>query len=232
MAGFDTQFLLSILTIVVIDLLLSGDNAVVIALAVKSLPQRERKMGIIFGTSLAVVLRIVLTFFAAKLLGLSFVKLVGGLLLLWIAVKLLAQDEEEHHGGHAASSLWTAMTYIVVADVTMSTDNILAIAGASHGSGALLIFGLGLSIPLMLFTSNLLSRFMERYPVIVVIGAAILGRVAGDMIMSDPWVVATLHPAKWLDYVVQALAVVGVVVAGRWLGRGQENTMVGNVPES
>ena len=232
MAGFDTQFLLSVLTIVVIDLLLSGDNAVVIALAVKSLPARERRLGIIFGTSLAVILRVLLTFFAAKLLGLSLVKLVGGILLLWIAAKLMAQDEGEHHGGKVASSLWTAMTYIVIADVTMSTDNILAIAGASEGSGPLLIFGLGLSIPLMLFTSNLLSPFMERYPAIVLIGAAILGRVAGDMIMSDPWVVDRLHPSKWLDYGVQALAAIGVVVVGKWMGRAQENTMVGNVPES
>lgn len=232
MEGFDTQFLLSILTIVVIDLLLSGDNAVVIALAVRSLPPKQRKIGMLAGTGLAVILRIILTFFAAKLLGLSYVKLIGGILLLWIAVKLMAQDEGEHSGGKVASSLWNAMVYIVVADVTMSTDNILAIAGASEGSGPLLIFGLGLSIPLMLFTSNLLSRLMEKYPIIVIIGAAILGRVAGDMIMSDPFIMQTFQPAKWLDYGFQAAAAIGVVLVGRWLGRTQGNTMVSNAPEA
>lgn len=212
-----TQFLLDILAIVLIDLLLAGDNAVVIALAVKSLPERERRIGITAGAAFAVVLRIGLTFFAAQLLQIQFVKLIGGLLILWIAVKLLVQDAEDEEGGKEATTLWQAMLYIVIADITMSTDNILAIAGTSKGNVGLLIFGLGLSIPFVVFTSNLLSRIMDRFPIIVWIGAAILGRVGGEMIMTDPWVHTTFHPAKWLEYAVQVALTVGVVAMGKLL---------------
>lgn len=222
MQGLDTQFLLDVFSIVLIDIILSGDNAVVIALAVKSLRPKERKFGILFGSGLAVALRFVLTFYAAQVLQVPFLKFVGGVLLFWIGAKLLAQDEKEHSGGKEASTLLQAMIYIVVADVTMSVDNILAIAGVSKGHVGLLIFGFGLSIPLILFTSSLLSRLMERYPVIVIIGAAILGRVGAEMIMSDPWVVQSYHPEKWLDYTMQAVGAVVVVVAGRWLGHRKE----------
>jgi YjbE family integral membrane protein len=216
---FNTQFLLDILSIVLIDLLLAGDNAVVIALAVKSLPAREKKIGIMAGAGLAVALRIVLTFFAAQLLLLQFVKLVGGLLILWIAVKLLMDDAGEEEGGKQATTLFQAMIYILIADLTMSTDNILAIAGTSKGNLGLLIFGLGLSIPFVVFTSNLLSTIMDRFPVIVLLGAAILGRVGGEMIMTDPWVHQTFHPSKTLEYVVQVVLAVGVVAAGKLLAR-------------
>ncbi|MCZ2151917.1 MAG: TerC family protein [Bryobacterales bacterium] len=216
---FSTQFLLDILAIVLIDLLLAGDNAVVIALAVKSLGPRERKAGIAIGAGLAVALRIVLTFFAAKLLLLEFVKLTGGLLILWIAVKLLVDDTSGDHGSKEAKTLWQAMVYIVIADITMSTDNILAIAGTSKGHLGLLIFGLGLSIPFVVFTSNLLAAIMDRFPVIVVIGAAILGRVGGEMIMTDPWVHAMAEPAKWEEYLAQAALAVGVVAAGKYIAK-------------
>jgi len=216
---FTTQFLLDILSIVLIDLLLAGDNAVVIALAVKSLPEREKKIGIMLGAGLAVVLRIGLTFFASQLLLIQFVKLIGGLLILYIAVKLLIQDSDDGHSSKEATTLWQAMTYIVIADITMSTDNILAIAGTSKGHLGLLIFGLGLSIPFVVFTSNLLSTIMGRYPIIVPIGAAILGRVGGEMIMTDPWMHTNFHPAKWLEYTVQAVLAIGVVVVGRYLAR-------------
>jgi len=216
---FSTQFLLDILAIVLIDLLLAGDNAVVIALAVKSLGPRERKVGIAVGAGLAVALRIVLTFFASKLLLLEFVKLTGGLLILWIAVKLLVDDTSGGHGSKEARTLWQAMVYIVIADITMSTDNILAIAGTSKGHLGLLIFGLGLSIPFVVFTSNLLAVIMDRFPVIVVIGAAILGRVGGEMIITDPWVHALAEPAKWVEYVAQAVLAVGVVAAGKYFAK-------------
>lgn len=215
----NTQFLLDILSIVLIDLLLAGDNAVVIALAVKTLPPKERKWGITAGAGLAVVLRIGLTFFAAQLLLIQFVKLIGGILILWIAVKLLMDDTSDQEGGKQASTLWQAMIYILIADITMSTDNILAIAGTSKGNIGLLIFGLGLSIPFVVFTSNLLSTIMDRFPVIVIIGAAILGRVGGEMIMGDPWVEQTFNPPHWLDYAVQAALAVGVVAAGKLLAR-------------
>ena len=213
------QFLLDILAIVLIDLLLAGDNAVVIALAVKSLPPKERNIGITLGAGLAVGLRIVLTFFAAQLLQVQFVKLIGGLLILWIAVKLLVQDAQEAEGGREAATLWQAMIYIVVADVTMSTDNILAIAGTSKGNVGLLVFGLGLSIPFVVFTSNILSRIMDRFPIIVWIGAAILGRVGGEMIMTDPWVKTTFDPPRWLEWGVQVFLTVGVVALGKLLIR-------------
>jgi len=214
-----TEFLLKIISIVLIDLLLAGDNAVVIALAVKSLPPKERKIGIMAGAGMAVVLRIGLTFFAAKLLLIQFVKLIGGIAILWIAVKLLSDQAGEEEGGKEAKTLWQAMVYILIADLTMSTDNILAVAGTSEGHLGLLIFGLGLSIPFVVFTSNLLSNIMDRFPIIVPIGAAILGRVGGDMIITDPWVHKTLHPAPWVEYAVQAALAIGVVVVGRWIGR-------------
>jgi YjbE family integral membrane protein len=215
---FSSQFLLDILSIVLIDLLLAGDNAVIIAMAVKSLPPREKKIGISLGAGLAVGLRIVLTFFAAQLLLVQFVKLIGGILILWIAVKLLGDDTSHQPGEHKeAATLWQAMVYITIADVTMSTDNILAIAGTSKGHVGLLMFGLGLSIPFVVFTSNLLSQIMERYPIIIVIGAAILGRVGGEMIITDPYVTQMMHPPKWLEYGMQAVLAVAVVVAGRWV---------------
>ncbi|MBV6432947.1 MAG: hypothetical protein IANPNBLG_03094 [Bryobacteraceae bacterium] len=189
----------------------------VIALAVKSLGPRERKVGIGVGAGLAVALRIVLTFFAAKLLLIEFVKLAGGVLILWIAVKLLVDDTSESHGTKEANTLWQAMVYILIADITMSTDNILAIAGTSKGHLGLLIFGLGLSIPFVVFTSNLLAAVMDRFPVIVVIGAAILGRVGGEMILTDPWVHGMFKPAKWVEYLAQAVFAVGVVAAGKYI---------------
>lgn len=210
----------AIVSIVLIDLLLAGDNAVVIALAVKTLPPKERRLGIILGAGLAVALRIVLTFFAAQLLLVEFVKLAGGVLILWIAVKLLADAAEtEVPGVRQARSIWQAMWYIVVADITMSTDNILAIAGTSQGNIWLLIFGLGLSIPFVVFTSTLLARIMDRWPVIVWLGSAILGRVGGDMIISDPWIQRRFDPPQWLEIAVQALFTVAVLAAGWLLSR-------------
>lgn len=227
---FTTEFLVKIVSIVLIDLLLAGDNAVVIALAVKSLPARERKIGIMAGAGMAVVLRIGLTFFAAQLLLIQFVKLIGGLLILWIAVKLLSDQAGEEEGGKEAKTLWQAMLYILIADLTMSTDNILAVAGTSEGHLGLLIFGLGLSIPFVVFTSNLLSNIMDRFPIIVPIGAAILGRVGGDMIMTDPWVHKHLHPPAWLEYAVQVLCAIGVVAVGRWIGRRARAAHPAEVP--
>ena len=212
----DLQLLIDCLTIVLIDLLLAGDNAVVIALAVKSLPPKERKLGIAVGSGLAVVLRVALTFFAAQLLLVPFVKLAGGVLVLWIAVKLLTENEEDV-SGKRARSLWHAMWLILVADVTMSADNILAVAGTSKGNLWLLIFGLGLSIPFVVFTSNLLARVMDRFPWVVWLGSAILGRVGADMIMSDPYVEKTLAPSLALSIAVQAICAIGVLLVGKAL---------------
>lgn len=230
---FTADKLLAALNIVFIDILLAGDNAVLIALAVRRLTPRERQLGIAFGSMAAVVLRIVLTFFATKMLAIPFLKIVGGLLILWIAVKLLVQGEEAAEGGKEATSLLQAMWMILIADLTMSLDNIIAIAGASKGHIELVIFGLILSIPFVVFASNWLSGLMERYPIIVTIGAAILGKVAGEMIIGDPWTQRTFSPPHWFDWLTQAALAASVVLVGRWLcarhrrGRCAEDVDVG-----
>jgi len=217
LAKLDWAFFLGILNIVIIDLILAGDNAVVIAMAVRSLPRQQRKWGIILGAGAAVVLRVVLTFFVAQLLEISFIKLAGGVLIAWIAVKLFLEGAPEQTDKEART-LWQAMQLIVIADITMSTDNVLAVAGASHGNPFLLIFGLALSIPFVVFTSNLLAMLMDRYPIIIYLGAAVLGRVAGEMIFTDPVVVRWLQMPTWFNYAMEAVFAVGVIVVGKlWI---------------
>ena len=214
---FDAQFLLDALAIVLIDIILAGDNAVVIAMAVQALPHAQRRVGILAGAGLAVALRVTLTFFAAQLLQTQFVKLAGGALVLWIGVKLLAESGGDEQG-RQARNIWDAMWLILVADVTMSTDNILAIAGASKGNFGLVLFGLALSIPFVVFASQILSGLMDRYPIIMYLGSAVLGRVGGEMLMTDPFVTTNLHPPHWSIYAAQVVLAVGVVVIG-WLLR-------------
>ena len=214
------EWVLATLSIVFIDIVLAGDNAVVIALAVRRLEKRERLWGILLGSGMAVLLRVGLTFVAAQLLALSYVKLFGGLLILWIAVKLLLDNTGEDESKGEARNLWQAVWLIIVADITMSLDNVLAVAGASRGSFGLLLFGLGLSIPLVVFTSNLLAKLMDRYPVIIYVGSAILGKVGGDMIMTDPLVADRLRPEPWLVHAVEGLLALGVIlVALAWRRR-------------
>jgi YjbE family integral membrane protein len=197
--GATGEWLLAILNIVWIDLVLAGDNAVVIALAVRNLPARQRLIGIIAGAGAAVLLRVALTFVATQLLAIRFVQLGGGVMILWIALKLLRQNEgAPEEGGAGARGMWQAVWMIVVADITMSLDNVLAVAGASRGHFGLLLFGLALSIPLVVFASNLISRLMARFQIVVFIGAAILGKVGGEMILSDPVVAGVLQP-WWQD---------------------------------
>jgi YjbE family integral membrane protein len=214
-------FLFDAFSIVLIDILLSGDNSVVIAMAVRSLPPAQRKLGIALGAGVAALLRIALTFFAGRLLTLNYVQFVGGLLILWIAVKLLTDAGEAASGRPQASSLWNAMWIILVADVTMSVDNILAVAAASKGSLPLLIFGLTLSIIFVVFTSNFLSRLMDRFPIVIYVGAAILGRVGGDMIVSDPWIENWLEPSRMVAIGVQVFFAVAVLAVGRLLVKRQ-----------
>ena len=205
------QFLSAILSIVLIDIVLAGDNAVVIALVVRTLPRPQRLWGTFLGAGLAVLLRVALTAAAARLMSVNYIRLVGGLLILWIAVKLLLQEADGKAGGRKAGTLWQAVWLIMVADVSMSLDNVLAVAGASKGHLGLLLFGLGLSIPLVVFTSNLLARLMDRYPVIIYIGAALLGKVGGEMIMTDRLTTTLLAPPAWLVGVVEAALAAGVI---------------------
>lgn len=226
--SFDLQFLTGLISIVIIDLILAGDNAVVIAMAVRSLPPKQRIRGICWGAGAAVLLRVLATFFVSQLLLINFIKLAGGLLILWIAVKLFIEGVPEEGIEREAATIAQAVKLIVIADITMSIDNMLAVGGASHGNMFLLLFGLGLSIPLVVFTSNLLSMLMDRYPIIIYLGAAVLGRVGGEMIMTDPIVAGYLEPSKTVQYVVEATLAVGVIVAGKlwmkWVKRSEGTT--------
>lgn len=213
-----TAFWIAVGQIILIDIVLSGDNAVVIALACRNLSPEQRKKGILWGVAGAVSLRVVLTVFAALVMNLPWLKLIGGLLLVWIAVKLMLPEDEDGHDIESSSNLWGAVKTIVIADFVMSLDNVIAVAGAAHGSLALLLFGLAVSIPLIVWSSQLILHWMERFPSIVLFGAGLLGYVAGQMIFSDPGVMALLPPlpdgAAKVAGVVGAVLVVGV---GRWL---------------
>jgi YjbE family integral membrane protein len=234
--SFDLAFLSALFSIVIIDLILAGDNAVVIAMAVRSLPHEQRKKGILFGAAAAVLLRVALTFFVAQLLNVSYVKLVGGILILWIAVKLFVEGAPEDDHERKATTIWQAIKVIVIADITMSLDNMLAVGGASHGNMFLLIFGLGLSIPFIVLTSNLLSLLMDKYPVIIYIGAAILGKVGGEMMITDPFTMRLLpaslltpdlqHPNRVLQYSLEIFFAAGVIIIGkvwmRWMVRTEK----------
>ena len=213
------HFLLGVFSIILIDLTLAGDNALVIAMAVRSLPRRERRIGTAFGAAGAVVLRIALTIFAARLLSIRYVQLAGGLFIIWIAVKVLVDASAPPDSAPAAKRLIQAIWYVMFADLTMSVDNILAIAGASKGSVALIVFGLCVSIPFVVFSSNLLANLMNRYPATIYLGGAILGQVGGEMILKDPFVAGILHPTDTLRYVVEGILIVAVLVAGKLLSK-------------
>jgi YjbE family integral membrane protein len=212
---FNWDFVVGFFSIIIINLILSGDNAVVIAMAVRSLPRKQRIQGIAFGSGVAVVLRVVLTFFAAQLLQIQFIKFVGGAVILWIAVQLFLEATPENEVKKEKKTIWQAIWIIIIADVTMSIDNVLAVAGASKGNLFLLLFGLGLSIPLVVFTSNLLSMLMDKYPFLIYLGAAILGRVGGEMMIGDPFIIKHLQPSTLLQYGVEAFCTVGVLIAGK-----------------
>ena len=213
--SLDWAFVAGLFSIVIIDLILAGDNAVVIAMAVRSLPREQRRRGILFGAAAAVVLRVLVTFIAAQLLLINFIKLVGGAVILWIAVKLFVEGAPDDGKEREATTIAQAVKIIVIADITMAVDNMLAVAGASHGNFFLLLFGLGLSIPFVVFTSNLLSMLMDKYPIIITIGAAILGKVGGEMMITDPFVLSWLEPGQWAIYASQAFFAAGVIVAGK-----------------
>jgi YjbE family integral membrane protein len=224
---YSWEFFLGICSVILIDIVLAGDNAVVIAMAVKSLPKDKRRFAIIFGAGLAVLLRVILTFFAAQLLHFSYVKFIGGLLILWIAVKLLAQDSHVDELKSDPQAFWQAIWIIVVADATMSLDNVLALAGASKGNLFLLLFGLALSIPLVVFASSLLAQLMDRYPIIIYIGAAVLGKVGGELMVTDRIFQDVFHLSAGARYAVEAFFAVAVIVAARifirWKRRDLKN---------
>lgn len=200
-----------------VDLTLSGDNAVVIAAAAKPLPRPMRNRALIAGAACAVVTLVAAAFFATRLLHVKFLQLIGALAILWIAVGLFRDEPPLESSATHLSAFWKAMWFIVVADVTMSTDNILAVAAIAQGDFWLLLFGLGISIPLVVLASGMLAKVMDNYPVIVYAGAALLGRVAGQMIVTDPFTAKMLRPSAVLDYWAGASGAIGVVIAGAWV---------------
>ena len=228
----DTHFWVALAEIVWINILLSGDNAVVIALACRSLPEDQRKWGILLGVGPAVVLRIIFTLFIGTLMAVPFLKLIGAALLLWIAVKLmLPEDEDPQHPGEHRGTLWAAARTIIVADAVMSLDNVIAIAAAAKGDWLLLIVGLLLSMPMIIFGSALLLRVMERFPILVTAGAGLLGWIAGELVLSDPLLEGlTAGDSGLIDEAVPALGAALVVATGHiWAAlRRREQTVAVN----
>jgi YjbE family integral membrane protein len=227
MVGIDADYALSILRIIGINIILSGDNAIVIALACRSLPPRQRVIGIILGAGAAVVLRILFTIIVQWLFDVPWLKLVGGLVLFWIAVKLLLSDEASDENVRSGASVWEAVKIVAVADIVMSLDNVLAIAAAAGGNMNLIIFGLIISIPLVVFGATLLTWLLDRMPILVWAGAALLGWVAGELLATEP----ILQPfvlnladslgvtAKMVARVVEASSAILVVGIGWFLTR-------------
>jgi YjbE family integral membrane protein len=189
------EFWIAVGQIIMIDILLGGDNAVVIALACRKLPAKQRAQGILWGTAGAIVLRVVLIFFALQLLAIPYLKIVGAVLLLWIGVKLLLPEDGDGHGEIAASDkLWAAVKTVIVADLVMSVDNVIAIAGAAESAGGdhtmpLVIFGLVVSIPIIVWGSQLVIKLMDRFPMVITVGGMLLGWIAGTMAVTDPAVI-------------------------------------------
>jgi YjbE family integral membrane protein len=219
-----TEFWVGLVKIIWINIILSGDNAVVIALAARSLPAHQQRQAVFFGSGAAVVLRIILTVVAAKLLALPYLQIVGGLLLLWIGVQLLGDDDggEGEHKEHG--SMMAAIRTILIADLVMSLDNVIAVAAAAQGSMMLLILGLAISIPLVIFGSTLMIKLMERFPIIVVLGAMLIGWVGGETIVSDVALKDVLAANRWLHYAAAAAGAVLVYVIGKALQRRGESS--------
>ena len=216
------SFWLAVGQIIMIDILLGGDNAVVIALACRNLPPKQRTQGIIYGTMGAIVLRVILIAFALALLAVPYLKIAGAILLVWIGVKLLLPEGEEDHNINPSDKLWSAVKTVIIADLVMSVDNVLAIAGAAQGAGQqhqlpLVIFGLLVSIPIIVWGSQIVLKLMERFPVIITLGAMLIGWIAGQMVYSDPAIKEYLPTAAFWSYVAATCGAAFVYAAGKVL---------------
>jgi YjbE family integral membrane protein len=214
---FAASFWMSVGQIVLIDILLGGDNAVVIALACRKLPAAQRRQGICWGVAGAVMLRLVMIFFALQLLALPYLKVVGGALLLWIGMKLLCHGDEDDHSGMVCSgTLAGAVKTIIVADAVMSLDNVIAVAGAARGSMALVLFGIVISIPIIVWGSQFVLRLMDRFPVVITLGAGLLGWIGGEMLVGDAaFAELRANAPVWLHYLVAAVCALLVVAIGK-----------------
>lgn len=221
------HFWLAVGQIIMIDILLGGDNAVVIALACRQLPPSLRLKGILWGTAGAIVLRVVLIAFALTLLAVPYLKLVGAALLLWIGIKLLVPDEEGHSNIQGSDKLWAAVKTVIIADLVMSVDNVIAIAGAATSAGGdhqlpLVIFGLLVSIPIIIWGSQLVLKLMDRFPIIITVGGMLLGWIAGTMAHTDPAVVDLLPQTKVWSYGLGIAGALGVFLVGMLLKKRTE----------
>ena len=221
------SFWLAVGQIIMIDILLGGDNAVVIALACRNLPNKLRTRGIIYGTAGAIILRVILIAFALALLAIPYLKIVGAVLLLWIGVKLLQPEAEDDHNISSSDKLWAAVKTVIVADLVMSIDNVLAIAGAAQGAHqdhqlALVVFGLLVSIPIIVAGSQLVLKLMARFPVVITLGAMLLGWIAGQMAYSDPAIKPYLPEADFWGYVVAAAGALLVLAIGKFMQSRQK----------
>ena len=208
----------ALLAIVLIDLVLAGDNAIVIALAARNLPQALRRRAIVWGTVGAIVVRAAMTIGVVWLLQIPGLMLVGGLGLVWIAYKLLADQSAHKEHGAPAATFWRAMKTIVIADALMGVDNVLGVAGAAHGALDLVIIGLVISVPIVVFGSNLVLKLVERFPIVIQIGAGVLAFTAAKMIVAEP-LLADVFDESLLRYATYAGAVIGVLAAGAWASR-------------
>ena len=218
------SFWLAVGQIIMIDILLGGDNAVVIALACRNLPAKQRTQGIIYGTIGAIVLRVILIAFALALLAVPYLKIVGAILLVWIGVKLLQPEGDDDHQISSSDKLWSAVKTVIIADLVMSVDNVLAIAGAAQGAGQqhqlpLVIFGLLVSIPIIVFGSQLVLKLMERFPMVITLGAMLLGWIAGQMAYTDPAIKAYLPVETYWSYVSAFAGALLVLGLGKFFSR-------------
>jgi YjbE family integral membrane protein len=211
---FSLEFLTALMSIVIIDLVLAGDNAIVIGLAARNLPKHMQKKVIIWGTLGAIVIRAAATFVVVWLLKIPFLLLAGGLILLWIAYKLMTEEKQHDEGVKPAENLFAAIRTILIADVVMGLDNVLAIAGASHGNFVLVVLGLLISVPIVIFGSTIILKFVDRYPIIITIGAGVLAYTAAKMITSEPFLhgVFKTDAIKW-GFV--ALVTIVLLLVGR-----------------
>ena len=223
-------FWLGVGQIILIDILLGGDNAVVIALACRKLPESQRLKGILWGTAGAIALRVVLIFFALTLLSIPYLKLAGAALLVWIGVKLLVPDEDEHGSIQASTKLWAAVRTIIVADLVMSIDNVIGIAGAAQGSGQqghqmpLVIFGLLVSVPIIVWGSGMVLKLMDRFPFIVTAGGMLLGWIGGSLAVADPAVRPWVPDSDTVRYGAGAVGALLVLGLGTLFARGAAAT--------
>jgi YjbE family integral membrane protein len=211
-----SEFWIGLLKIIWINIILSGDNAVVIALAARSLPEEQQRKAIMFGSGAAVVLRVALTVVAAKLLEVSYLQIVGGLLLLWIGAQLLSEEDEEEGGEPTQSTMGAAIRTILIADLVMSLDNVIGVAAAAKGSMTLLILGLAISIPLVVFGSSMMIKLMTRFPIVVTFGACLIGWVGGETIASDVALREFAEANSWLHYTAAAAGALAVLAIGKY----------------